>query len=59
MNMFYSVRNKPLYDEYVFIIYSAQMEVLTYENVLVTFNKYITEGLKYIRIKFNRKEPRH
>jgi hypothetical protein len=36
--MFYSVRNKPLYGEYVFIIYSVQMEVLTYESALVTFN---------------------
>jgi hypothetical protein len=33
-----SLRNKPLYDEYVLIIYSVQREVPTYKNVLVTFN---------------------
>jgi hypothetical protein len=39
MYMFYPVRNKPLYGEYVLIIYSAQMDVPTYESVLVTFNR--------------------
>jgi hypothetical protein len=37
-NLFCSLRNKPLYDEYVLIIYSVQREVPTYKNVLVTFN---------------------
>jgi hypothetical protein len=32
------LRNKPLYDEYVLIIYSVQREVPKYKNVLVTFN---------------------
>jgi hypothetical protein len=38
-----------LYGEYVLIIYSAQMEVPTYESVLVTFN--ISDQSSWLQIQ--------
>jgi hypothetical protein len=47
------LRNEPLYDEYVLIIYSVQREVPSYKNVLVTFNRLWAQGAElYFRYQW-------